>query len=336
MSELILYTTEDGRSQIKLRAKDQTVWLSQREMAELFDVSTDNVSLHLKNIFEDGELRREATAEESSVVQTEGAREVHRSLTLFNLDAILAVGYRVRSPRGVQFRRWASTVLKEYLLKGFVLDDERLKNPDGRPDYFDEMLERIRDIRASEKRFYQKVRDLFALSVDYDKTDQTTQTFFATVQNLLLYAVTQQTAAELITARANPNDRHFGLLHWKGDKVRKPDILVAKNYLNADEIDTLNRLVVIFLETAELRTKRREEIRMSFWRQNVDQIIASNGFPVLTHAGKVSHADMERATSARYLDYDQRRKQGEAREADAQDDAELKALENTLKKRPKP
>jgi hypothetical protein len=336
MSELILYTTEDGRSQIKLRAKDQTVWLSQREMAELFDVSTDNVSLHLKNIYEDGELNREATAEESSVVQTEGAREVHRPLTLYNLDAILAVGYRVRSPRGVQFRRWASTVLKEYLLKGFVLDDERLKNPDGRPDYFDEMLERIRDIRASEKRFYQKVRDLFALSVDYDKTDQTTQTFFATVQNLLLYAVTQQTAAELITARANPNDRHFGLLHWKGDKVRKQDILVAKNYLNADEIDTLNRLVVIFLETAELRTKRREEIRMSFWRQNVDQIIASNGFPVLTHAGKVSHADMERATSARYLDYDQRRKQGEAREADAQDDAELKALENTLKKRPKP
>lgn len=335
MSELILYTTEDGRSQIKLRAKDQTVWLSQREMAELFDVSTDNVSLHLKNIFEDGELRREATTEDSSVVQTEGTREVHRPLTLYNLDAILAVGYRVRSPRGVQFRRWASTVLKEYLLKGFVLDDERLKNPDGRPDYFDEMLERIRDIRASEKRFYQKVRDLFALSVDYDKTDQTTQTFFATVQNLLLYAVTEQTAAELITARANPDDRHFGLLHWKGDKVRKQDILIAKNYLNADEIDTLNRLVVIFLETAELRTKRREEIRMSFWRQNVDQIIANNGFPVLTHAGKVSHADMERATSALYLDYDQRRKHDEARKADEQDDAELKALENTLKKRRK-
>jgi len=335
VSELILYTTEDGRSQIKLRAKDHTVWLSQREMAELFDVSTDNVGLHLKNIYEDGELSREATTEESSVVQTEGRRRVQRPLTLYNLDAILAVGYRVRSPRGVQFRRWASTVLKEYLLKGFVLDDERLKNPDGRPDYFDEMLVRIRDIRASEKRFYQKVRDLFALSVDYDKSDQATQTFFATVQNLLLYAVTQQTAAELITARANPNDRHFGLLHWQGDKVRKQDILVAKNYLNADEIDTLNRLVVIFLETAELRTKRREEIRMSFWRQNVDQIISSNGFPLLTHAGRVSHAQMESTTSALYLDYDQRRRQDEARQADAQDDAELQALESTLKKRPK-
>ena len=179
------------------------------------------------------------------------------------------------------------------------------------------------------------MRDLFALSVDYDKTDQATQTFFATVQNLLLYAVTQKTAAELITARANADDHHFGLLHWQGDKVRKQDILIAKNYLNADEIDTLNRLVVIFLETAELRTKRREEIRMSFWRQNVDQIISSNGFPALTHTGKVSHTQMERATTALYLDYDQRRKQDEARQADAQDDAELKALENTLKKRSK-
>jgi hypothetical protein len=169
MSELILYTTEDGRNQIKLRARDQTVWLSQREMAQLFDVSADNIGLHLKNLFEDGELNRQATTEESSVVQIEGNREVQRPVTLYNLDAILAVGYRVRSPRGVQFRRWASTVLKEYLIKGFVMDDERLKNPDGRPDYFDEMLERIRDIRASEKRFYQKVRDLFALSSDYNK-----------------------------------------------------------------------------------------------------------------------------------------------------------------------
>ncbi|MGA0573016.1 virulence RhuM family protein [Variovorax sp. VNK109] len=335
MSELILYTTEDGRSQIKLRARDETVWLSQREMAELFDVSTDNVGLHLKNVYEDGELGREATTEESSVVQTEGSRQVNRPVTLYNLDAILAVGYRVRSPRGVQFRRWASTALKEYLLKGFVMDDERLKNPDGRPDYFDEMLARIRDIRASEKRFYQKVRDLFALSSDYDKTDQATQTFFATVQNLLLYAVTQKTAAELITARANPDDPHLGLLHWKGAQVRKQDIVVAKNYLNADEIDTLNRLVVIFLETAELRTKNRQEIRMHFWRQNVDQIIGSNGFPVLTHAGTISHTQMESSTHALYLDFDQRRKQQEAAQADQQDEAELKTLENALRNRPR-
>lgn len=332
MSELILYTTEDGRSQIKLRADQQTVWLTQLEMAELFDATKQNISLHLKNVFQDGELDSTAVVKESLTTAADGKR--YRT-QLYNLDAILAVGYRVRSPRGVQFRRWASTVLKEYLLKGFVLDDERLKNPDGRPDYFDEMLARIRDIRASEKRFYQKVRDLFALSSDYDKTDQATQTFFATVQNLLLYAVTQKTAAELIMARANPADPHFGLLHWKGDQVRKQDILVAKNYLTEDEIDTLNRLVVIFLETAELRTKNRQEIRMSFWRQNVDQIISSNGFPVLTDAGRVSHAQMETSTQALYLAFDQRRRQHQATEADQQDEAELKALENSLKNRPK-
>jgi len=186
MSDLILYTTEDGKSRIQLRADEQTVWLTQLEMAELFDATKQNISLHLKNLFEDGELEPVATVKESLTVQIEGNREVQRSLTLYNLDAILAVGYRVRSPRGVQFRRWASTVLKEFLLKGFVMDDERMKNPDGRPDHFDEMLERIREIRASEKRFYQKVRDLFSLSSDYDKTDKATQVFFATVQNLLV------------------------------------------------------------------------------------------------------------------------------------------------------
>jgi len=333
MNDLILYTTEDGRSQIKLRTDQNTVWLTQLEMAELFDATRQNISLHLKNIFEDGELEPSATVKESLTVQIEGSREVRRPVTLYNLDAILAVGYRVRSPRGVQFRRWASTVLKEYLLKGFAIDDERLKNPDGRPDYFDEMLERIREIRASEKRFYQKVRDLFALSSDYDKTDQATQQFFATVQNLLIYAVTQQTAAELITERVNADDPHFGLMHWKGAKVRKQDILIAKNYLTEDEIDTLNRLVVIFLETAELRAKARQETRMSFWKQNVDQIITSNGFPLLSHAGSVSHEQMKEHTSALYLEYDQQRKIEEAKEADQQDEAELKALEAKIKKR---
>ena len=332
MNDLILYTTEDGRSQIQLRTENQTVWLTQLAMAELFDATKQNISLHLKNLFEDGELDEGAVVKESLTTAADGKRY---STLLYNLDAILAVGYRVRSPRGVQFRRWASTILKEYLIKGFVMDDERLKNPDGRPDHFDEMLARIRDIRASEKRFYQKVRDLFALSSDYDKTDKTTQTFFATVQNLLLFAVTQKTAAKLITARANPADPHFGLLAWKNDKVRKADILVAKNYLTEDEIDTLNRLVVIFLETAELRAKSRQETRMSFWKGNVDQIITSNGFPLLAHAGSISHEQMETKTSALYLDYDQRRKQQEAQAADQQDETELKALENKLKRRPK-
>ena len=332
MTALILYTTEDGRSQIKLRAKDQTVWLTQREMAQLFDVSTDNVGLHLKNIFTDGELDASSVTEESSVTASDGKNYLTK---LYNLDAILAVGYRVRSPRGVQFRRWASTILKEYLTKGFVMDDERLKNPDGRPDYFDEMLARIRDIRASEKRFYQKVRDLFALSSDYDKTDKATQVFFATVQNLLIFAVTQKTAAELITARANPADPHFGLLAWKGDKVRKTDIVVAKNYLTEDEVDTLNRLVIIFLETAELRAKGRQETRMAFWKQSVDQIITSNGFPLLTHAGGISHEQMEARTGDLYLKFDQDRKRQEAIQADQQDETALTALETRIKRRPK-
>lgn len=266
MTALILYTSDDGKSQIQLRADGQTVWLTQMEMAELFSATKQNISLHLKNVFNDGELEMAATVKESLTVQTEGSRRVSRSLTLYNLDAILAVGYRVRSPRGVQFRRWASTVLKEYLLKGFAMDDERLKNPDGRPDYFDEMLARIRDIRASEKRFYQKVRDLFALSSDYDKTDTATQQFFATVQNMLLYAVTRQTVTP-----------------------------------------------------------------MAFWQENVGQIITANGFPLLSGAGSISHARMEQKVGALFLDYDQRRKTQEAQAADAQDEAELRALESRVK-----
>ncbi len=329
---IVLYTTEDGRSQIKLRAQEQTVWLTQLEMAELFDATKQNISLHLKNVFEDGELEEDSVVKESLTTAADGKAY---STKLYNLDAILAVGYRVRSPRGVQFRRWASTILKEYLLKGFVMDDERLKNPDGRPDYFDEMLERIRDIRASEKRFYQKVRDLFALSSDYDKTDKATQVFFATVQNILLYAVTRKTAAELITSRANASDPHFGLLAWNGDMVRKTDIVVAKNYLTEDEIDTLNRLVVIFLETAELRAKQKQETRMSFWKGGVDQIITSNGFPLLQHAGSISHEQMEERTAELYLEFDAQRKRREAAEADQQDEADLKALEARIKRRGK-
>jgi len=336
MSELILYTTEDSQSRIQLRADNETVWLTQLEMAELFSATKQNISLHLRNIFADGELDPKATVKESLTVQKEGGREVRRPVTLYNLDAILSVGYRVRSPRGAQFRRWVNTVLKEYLQKGFVLDDERLKNPDGRPDHFDEMLARIRDIRASEKRFYQKVRDLFTLSVDYDKTDRAMQQFFAAVQNMLLYAVTQQTAAELVTARANPNDPHFGLLSWKGGRVRKQDVLVAKNYLAEDEVDTLNRLVMIFLETAELRAKSRQATPMAFWQARVGDIITSNGFPLLTDVGSISQKQMEQLTSERYAEFDQRRRTQEAIAADKADEAELKALENKIKHRNEP
>jgi len=333
MSELILYSTEDGKGHIQLRVDGGTVWLTQLDMAELFDASKQNISLHLKNIFQDGELIEGSVVKES--LTTAGDGKTYRT-KLYALDAILAVGYRVRSPRGVQFRRWASTVLSEYLRKGFVLDDERLKNPDGRPDYFEEMLARIRDIRASEKRFYQKVRDLFALSVDYDKTDEATQQFFATVQNMLLYAVSGKTAAELITTRADQNDPHFGLLTWKGDRVRKADIIIAKNYLTEDEIDTLNRLVVIFLETAELRIKNRQVIPIRFWMGNAEQIITSNGFALLEGAGSISHQDMKERTENLYLEYDARRKELEAEQADRNDEEELKAIESALKSRRKP
>ena len=330
MNQLILYTSEDGQAQIQLRAEQGTVWLSQLEMAELFLTTKQNIAKHLKAIFTEQELSEESVVNHWLTTAADGKsyRVAH-----YNLDAILAVGYRVRSPRGVQFRRWASTVLAEYLKKGFAMDDERLKNPDGRPDYFDEMLARIRDIRASEKRFYQKVRDLFALATDYDTTDQATQQFFATVQNLLLYAVTKKTAAEIIVSRANPSDAHFGLLTWKGVRVRKQDIVVAKNYLTEDEIDTLNRLVVIFLETAELRAKRQTITSMDFWRENVGQIITSNGFPLLEGAGSISHARMEQQIAPLFLDYDQRRKAQEAQAADALDEAELKALEQQIKHR---
>ena len=334
MNELILYTTEDGRIRIQLRADGDTVWLTQLEMAELFNATKQNISLHLRNIFADGELDPQATVKDYLTVQTEGRRKVRRSLTLYNLDAILAVGYRARSLRGVQFRRWATTVLSEYLQKGFVMDDERLKNPDGSPDYFDEMLARIRDIRASEKRFYQKLRDLFALSSDYDKTDKTMQQFFAGIQNLLLYAVTKQTAAELICARANSHDQYFGLLSWQGSKVRKQDIfIIAKNYLNEDEIDKLNRLVMIFLETAELRAKSRIQTPITFWQSRVGEIISSNGFPLLTGTGSISHEEMMNSANERYTIYDKHRKQQEVIAIDKAEE-ELKALEDKIKKRP--
>ena len=246
---------------------------------------------------------------------------------------IMAVGFRVRSVRGVQFRQWANQHLRDFLQKGFIIDDERLKNPDGRPDYFDELLDRIRDIRASEKRFYQKVRDLFALSVDYDKTDKATQMFYATTQNKLLYAITGQTAAEIIMNRADANSVNMGLTSWKGSIVRKQDIVIAKNYLKEDELDSLNRLVVIFLETAEFRAKNRQGLTMDFWRENIDKILLSNDQQLLAGAGSVSNLQMESFVHEVYDEFDKRRKQIEAEEADKEDLQDLLDLENELKKR---
>lgn len=330
MTDLILYSSEDGQTRLHLRVEGQSVWLSQLEIAELFQTTKQNVSLHAKNIFEDGELSSEATVKESLTVQVEGQRQVKRKLTHYNLDLILAIGYRVRSPRGVQFRQWASTHLKEFLLKGFVLDEQRLKNPGGW-DHFDELLARIREIRASEKRFYQKVRELFALSADYRIREQETALFFAEVQNKLLYATTGHTAAELVVKRADPSQPNMALNTWSGSRVRKQDVIIAKNYLTADEIDTLNRLVVIFLEQAELRVKQQKALTLDFWRGNVDKMLAFNDQPILQGAGSVSRERMEQLAHERYETFDQKRREAERIQADVDDLKEIEQLEHTLK-----
>lgn len=330
MSELILYSSDDGKVRIHLRTDGETIWLSQAEIAELFQTTKQNISLHAKNIFEDGELTPEATVKESLTVQIEGGRQVRRSIASYNLDLILAIGFRVRSPRGVQFRTWANTHLAEYLKKGFVIDDERLKNP-TEWDYFDELLARIRDIRASEKRFYQKVRELFALSSDYGVRQKETRLFFSEVQNKLLYAATGRTAAELIVERADPERPNMGLTAWRGTRVRKEDVIIAKNYLTGDELDTLNRLTVIFLEQAELRVKRRQELSLEFWRENVDQFLKFNDHRVLEGAGSVSRASMEHTAEERYARFDEKRRELDRLEADAEDLKKLERLESEIK-----
>ena len=253
----------------------------------------------------------------------------------YSLEMILAIGYRVRSIRGVQFRQWATRHLSEYLVKGFTMDDERLKNPDGRPDYFDELLQRIRDIRSSEKRFYQKLRDLFKLSSDYETKEKATQMFFAETQNKLLYAVTHNTAAEIVSSRADASKPNMGLTSWKGSIVRKADIVVAKNYLVEDEIDKLNRLVMLFLESAELRVKDRKCLTLDFWRENVDSLLLFQGYDVLQGNGSISNSEMEKYVRMVYDKFNGKRKLIEAEEADAEDLKWLEDLQNKIKNKNK-
>ena len=328
---IIIYNTIDGKASVSLYAKDGMVWMNQNQLAELFDTSVPNISMHISNILKEQELELESVVKDYLTTASDGKEY---NVTFYSLDMILAIGFRVRSKRGTQFRIWANRNLKEYMIKGFVMDDERLKNPEGRPDYFDELLERIRDIRASEKRFYQKVRDLFALSSDYDKTDKATQMFFAETQNKLLYAVTQKTASEIIINRADANSPNMALTSWKSGVVRKQDIFIAKNYLNEDEIDTLNRLVVIFLETAELRAKNRYDITMKFWQENVDRILEVSDKEILGHKGNISNAEMEQIARKTYEKFDKKRKAYDAQLADEQDLEELKKIELKVKKSP--
>lgn len=328
MENLIIYNTDDGNAKVSLYAKDGTVWLTQAQMAELFQTTKQNIGYHLRKGYEEQEL------DENSVVKyyfTTAADGKNYKTAFYNLEAILAVGFRVRSPRGTQFRKWANTTLKEYLQKGFILDDERLKNPDGRPDYFDELLARIRDIRASEKRFYQKLRDLFALSADYDKTDRTTQLFFAETQNKLIYGITGFTAAELIIQRADATKPNMALTSWKGAIVRKQDIYTAKNYLTNDELDSLNRLVMIFLESAELRAKMRKTLTLSYWQNTVDKLLEDHEIPVLHSKGTKTRKQMECAVEAEYDKFEIRRKTQDAIDADKQDMQELVAEVKLLK-----
>ena len=327
--ELIIYNTDDGKADVKLYSKDGVIWMNQQQMSLLFDTSKQNISLHILNILKEKEL------EESSVVKdylTTASDGKNYNVTYYALPMVIAVGFRVRSPRGTQFRKWANVNLSEYLTKGFILDDQRLKNPDGRPDYFDELLERIRDIRASEKRFYQKVRDLFALSSDYDSTDKATQNFFAETQNKLIYAATKMTSPEIILSRADSSKPNMNLTSWKGKIVRKQDIYISKNYLTQDELDTLNRLVTIFLETAELRVKMRKDLTLKFWEDNVDKLISDNDFPLLDDKGSWSRIQADKKVEEIYLEFDQRRKDFEAKEADRQEAEELKLLEDAESK----
>ena len=320
--EMILYTTDDGKVEIQLRALDGTVWLTQSEIAELFDTTKQNISEHLKNIFNEGELSKGSVVKESLTTASDGKN--YKTL-LYNLDAMLAVGYRIKSPRGVQFRRWATTTLKEYLVKGFAMNDTRLKEGDEW-DYFDEWLARIRDIRASEKRFYQKVRDIYATAVDYDKDAEQAQLFFKKVQNKMLWAVTGKTAAEIISDRSNPDRPHMGLTSWKGSIVRKGDVSISKNYLNKEEIKRLNHIVTMYLDYAELQAKNRQTVNMRQWEEKLDAFLEFNEQDLLTHAGQVEAKVAKALAEDRYDEFNLQRKEIEAMDADGEDIREIEEL----------
>lgn len=288
-SQIIIYQTENGQTKIDVKLENETVWLTQKLMAELFQTTPQNITIHLKNIFEEGELQENATCKDFLQVRQEGNRIVERTQKFYNLDAIISVGYRIKSHIATKFRIWATQHIKEYIVKGFVIDDERLKNPDLPFDYFDELLRRIQDIRTSEKRFYHKITDIYATSVDYDPTLETSIMFFKTVQNKMHWAITGQTAAEIITNRADSNKPYMGLTSWRGEKPRKQDVSIAKNYLNEEELSALNNLVEQYLVFAEGQAKRRIPMYMNDWIEKLDGFLSLNDREILRDVGKVSH-----------------------------------------------
>lgn len=333
-SELILYQTEDGKTRLEVRLQDETVWLTQAGMAELYQTTPQNVTSHLKAIYAEGELEERATCKECLQVQKEGSREISRARKFYDLRAILAVGFRVRSSRGTQFRKWAIDRLNEYMVKGFTMDDERLKaGVNIGSDYFDDMLERIRDIRSSEKRFYQKIRDIYKLAVDYDPQDEETMEFFSIVQNKLHFAISGKTAAELIHERANAKKPNMGLTSWKGAKVRRQDVTIAKNYLNEKEVEGLNRIVTMYLDYAEYQAKRHQQVFMRDWRKKLDAFLKFNEHEILDNPGKVSKEVADRLALERYEAFSQHRLSIEAKQEAIVDDKELKQIQGKIEKK---
>lgn len=333
-SQIIIYQTESGQTKIDVRLENETVWLTQKSMAELFQTSVPNINMHLKNIYNEDELKQEATIKEFLIVRQEGDREVNRNIEYYNLDAIISVGYRVRSHVATKFRIWATQHLKEYIIKGFVLDDERLKNPDLPFDYFDELLRRIQDIRTSEKRFYQKITDIYATSVDYDPTQETSILFFKTVQNKMHWAITGQTAAEIIKNRADSDKLNMGLTNWRGEKPRKQDVSIAKNYLNEEELTALNNLVEQYLVFAEGQALRRIPMYMNDWIEKLHGFLKLNDREILEDAGRVSH---ELAVSYAEQEYQKYRIKAIAEQDERADDFEkaMRQIEQNSKKKKK-
>ncbi len=332
-SQIILYQTNDGRHRIEVRLEDETVWLNQKMLTELFQTTKQNISLHLKNIFDDGELAPDQVVKEYLTTAADGKKYKTK---FYNLEAIIAVGYRVRSKRGTQFRQWATERLNEFLVKGFTMDDERLKEGVNiGSDYFDEMLERIRDIRSSEKRFYQKIRDIYKLAVDYDPKAEETLEFFRIVQNKLHFAISGKTAAELISERADASKPNMGLTSWKGAIVRKGDVTIAKNYLNQEELEFLNRIVTMYLDFAEDQAKRKRQIFMREWRDKLDAFLTLNERDILQNAGKVSKAIADKLATEQYEIYNEHRLIEEAKREALEDDEELARLESRIEDRKK-
>jgi hypothetical protein len=320
------FVAEDGKIKISVRFEGESVWLSQKALAELFGKDVRTINEHIQNIFEEKELAPEATIRNFRIVQNEGARQVGRSVEHYSLEMILAVGYRVRSPRGTQFRRWATELLKEYVVKGFAMDDERLKaGKNWGADYFDELLERIRDIRSSEKRAYQKIRDIFKLAADYDPSASETAEFFKIIQNKLHWAITGKTAAELIAQRSDASKPNMGLTSWAGAKVRKADVVVAKNYLNHEELDSLNRIVTMYLDYAEDQAKRNHLVYMKDWRSKLDAFLRFNERDVLDDPGRISMEVAKALAAERYEEFNRHRLGQESADEDSED---IKKLES--------